>query len=206
MGPVIFEVVSEEPRTPIRATLRDETMQLGSGDVCLQFTDGYTEAFRDGTGELFGIERLAAVLRQHAPHGGEAVRQAAREAVRAWSGPGIPADDETLLVITCEHALVSATAPGPIESADETDLHVALAQLDHARRMNNGVILGARLEALKDLVAWARGLSEIAALPAERVEVIGTAVYEACANIVEHGCDQDGRPGLEVWRGPWGAS
>ena len=32
-----------------------------------------------------------------------------------------------------------------------------------------------------------------------RVEVIGTALYEACANIVEHGCDEDGRGGLQVW-------
>lgn len=183
----------------IRATLRDETIQLGSGDVCLQFTDGYTEAFRDGSGELFGIERLQAVLREHAAHGGEAVRQAAREAVRAWSGPGIPADDETLLVITCEHAPVGAAFSEPVETADETDLRTGLAKLDEARRTNNGITLNARLDALNRLAPWVRELPELASLPAERIEVIGAALYEACANIVEHGCDEDGRQGLEVW-------
>ena len=188
----------------IRATLRDETIQLKTGDVCLQFTDGYTESFRDGAGELFGLERLETVLRQHAPNGGEAVREAAREAIRAWSGDGVPADDETLLVITCERTLVGALAAA-FETAEETDLRDALAQLKQARDVKNGLVVNARLDALTSLLPWVHGLREISVLPAERIEVVGTAVYEACANIVEHGCGEDGRAGLEVWWLPAGA-
>ena len=183
----------------IRATLRDETLQLGPGDVCLQFPDGYPAAFRNGDGELFGIERLQDVLRRHAHEGGEAVRQAAREAVRRWSGDGVPADDETLLVITCEQAPANLVADGNTETADEADLRAALAQLDRARALGHGLALNARIGQLEAIGPWVRGLPAIADLAADRVEVIGAALYEACANIVEHGCDEDGRTGMQVW-------
>ena len=183
----------------IRATLRDETVQLGHGDICLQFTDGYTEAFREGDGEQFGIERLQDVLRAHAANGGEAVRQAAREAVRAWSGDGVPDDDETLLVITCEHEPASTVPATTVETTDETELRTALAQLERARELGYGIELNARLARLSALGPWMRELPEISSMPAERIDVIGTALYEACANIVEHGCDEDGRAGLQAW-------
>jgi anti-sigma regulatory factor (Ser/Thr protein kinase) len=183
----------------IRATLRDETVQLRPGDVCLQFTDGYTEAFQPGSGEQFGVERLQQVFEQHAQHGGEAVRRALGDAIRAWSGDGVPADDETMLVVTCEGGLDSPEAGDAAETRDEAEVRAAVEQLGRARQLGHGLELTARLDQLASIGPWARGLVELAALPAERLEVIVTALYEACANIVEHGCNEDGRPGIQVW-------
>jgi anti-sigma regulatory factor (Ser/Thr protein kinase) len=196
----------------IRATLRDETVQLAPGDVCLQFTDGYTEAFQDGSGEPFGLERVREVLELNAARGGEAVRRALRDAIRTWSGEGVPDDDETLLLLTYDAAPDGARAP---QSANDTDTRpandtdagtavdaearTAVEELERARRRGHGLELDARLERLDALGAWARGLPELEPLPRQRLEVVGAALYEVCANIVEHGCGEDGRPGLEVW-------
>jgi serine phosphatase RsbU (regulator of sigma subunit)/anti-sigma regulatory factor (Ser/Thr protein kinase) len=182
-----------------RATLRDETVQLEPGDVCLQFTDGYTEAFRAGTDEQFGLDRLKRTLLLHAPRGGEAVLTALREEIRAWSGDRPPSDDETLLIITCESGSAPLRSAEPAETRDEAEVHAAVERLGRARRLGCGVELHARLDRLAALDGWSRALPELAALPAERVDAIAAGLYEACANIVEHGCDEDGRPGLEVW-------
>ena len=84
----------------MRASLRDESLTLEPGDSCVMFTDGYTEAFREGGEELFGMERLLDIIGRAAPGGGEAVLSALRDAVRAWSGDGVPSDDETLVVLS----------------------------------------------------------------------------------------------------------
>jgi serine phosphatase RsbU (regulator of sigma subunit)/anti-sigma regulatory factor (Ser/Thr protein kinase) len=184
----------------IRATLRDETVQLAPGDVCLQFTDGYTEAFRDGDGgELFGMERLVETVRQHAAVGGEDLLSALQNAVRIWSGDGTPADDETLLVVTCDPKAAPFPIAGSAETVDEVELRRALERLDCAERSGQGLELTARLEHLTALDVWLRSLAEFASLPAERHEVTRAALYEACANIVEHGYGEDGQSGIAVW-------
>jgi anti-sigma regulatory factor (Ser/Thr protein kinase) len=182
-----------------RATLRDETVQLEPGDVCVQFTDGYTEAFRGGSDEQFGMERLQETLRRHAAGGGEAVLAALREAIRAWAGDQAPSDDETLLVVTCQPDAARLAGCEPVETPDEAELRTAIECLDRARQFGRGLELNARLDRLTALDGWMRGLPELQALPASRLDAIGAALYEACANIVEHGCGEDGRPGLHVW-------
>ncbi|MGH7726374.1 MAG: ATP-binding SpoIIE family protein phosphatase [Candidatus Eiseniibacteriota bacterium] len=186
----------------IRATLRDETVQLAPGDVFLQFTDGYSEAFENGHGEQFGLERIEESVRQHATSGGEAVLAALERGIRAWSGDATPADDETLLVVTCDPHAPAFVRSANAETADETELRLAIERLSQAERLGHGLELSARLDRLGVLDGWMRALPGIASLSADRLEVARLALYEACANIIEHGYDEDGRGRIEVWWNP----
>lgn len=182
----------------IRATLRDRTLHLGPGDVLVQYTDGYTEAFHHESGEQLGAERFERTVAERAAQGGEAVLQALRAQVREWSGDGVPSDDETLVVVTRSGAppalrLVAAAGAG------EDGTRAALALLEAAEAHGRSLKLTAKLEQLPRLDAWARALPELAALPSARFEAVRLALYEACANVVEHGCGDDGRDGPDVW-------
>lgn len=183
----------------IRATLRDETLQLGPGDVCVQFTDGFTEAFRGGRGEAFGMDRLREAVQRNAPQGGEAVLRSLWTSLRAWSGDAAPADDETLLVVTCDRAAPAFPCEGRVETTDEVGLRTALDRLAQAERFGSGVGIPARLDRLTVLDGWLHDLPDLAALSAERLELTRAALYEACANIVEHGCGEDAVARLDVW-------
>jgi serine phosphatase RsbU (regulator of sigma subunit)/anti-sigma regulatory factor (Ser/Thr protein kinase) len=182
----------------IRATLRDETLQLEPGDVCVQYTDGYTEAFRGGSGEQFGADRLARAVGDHASGGGAAVLDGLARAVRGWSGDGALDDDETLVVLTFE-SRAAAPSRAHVESDDEARLRGALDLLARAERHGGGLALEARLDRLPALDGWVRGRPGLASLAAGPLELIVTALYEVCSNIVEHGCGEDGRAGLEVF-------
>ncbi len=183
----------------IRATLRDETLELEPGDLCVQFTDGYTEAPRPGTGEQFGLDRLRAAVAAHAPAGGAAVLGALPAALREWSGEGPARDDETLLVVACDPAAAPFARGAAAESRDEAEAREALEGLAHAERAGHGLELPARLAALAAIEPWLGRLPGFAGVPADELERLRLVLYELCANIVEHGCDEDGRPGLAVW-------
>lgn len=75
-----------------------DTVTLESGDVLLLYTDGITEANRDG--ELFGEERLQGVLEASAEASPPAIVAAIREAVRDWTHDAVNDDDLTILVVT----------------------------------------------------------------------------------------------------------
>ena len=78
------------------AAYSDISVCLGSGDLLLMTTDGVTESRRGR--ELFGIERVEAVLREALPAAPPAVVAAAVvDAARAW-GSGTFRDDVCLLV------------------------------------------------------------------------------------------------------------
>jgi serine phosphatase RsbU (regulator of sigma subunit) len=47
------------------AMFRDRTFELARGDVLLLYTDGIVEAHDTATGEMFGVDRLIACLREH---------------------------------------------------------------------------------------------------------------------------------------------
>jgi serine phosphatase RsbU (regulator of sigma subunit)/anti-sigma regulatory factor (Ser/Thr protein kinase) len=183
----------------IRATLRDETIELDPGDVCVQYTDGYTEAFHVDSGEQFGVERLERTVGAHAAARGEAVLEALRAEVRAWSGHGVPDDDETLLVLACDPDAAPFARDGSAETADQAELRDALDRLANAERNGGGLELRARLDDLGTIDGWLQGLPALAALPGDELEVVRAALYEACANIVEHGYGEDGQAGLRLW-------
>jgi phosphoserine phosphatase RsbU/P len=72
-----------------KATYSASTMELQPGDRIVAYTDGITEAL-NGRGEMFGEERLHALLRE----GADVIA-----AVLAWRGGASDADDLTLVTI-----------------------------------------------------------------------------------------------------------
>ena len=76
-------------------------MPLESGDRCLLYTDGLTEA-PNAAGEEFGVERLLEFLRDNAALTPEKFCDVLLARVDTWCGrrPGQePADDLTLLLV-----------------------------------------------------------------------------------------------------------
>jgi serine phosphatase RsbU (regulator of sigma subunit) len=181
----------------IRRTLRDETIQLEPGDVLVQYTDGFTEAFAR-SGELFGIERLEQVVAQHGAMGDQAVIEALPRALEAWTGGAAPSDDETLLVVS--RALVPVGHPGAGD--DDDGVRRAVERLADAERNGHRLMLQADLESMATVLEWMKSVPVLQSLPHPDAELLGTSLYEACANIAEHGCGNDRRSGFELWWRP----
>lgn len=74
------------------------SLQLSPGDVLLLYTDGVTEAMNPER-ELFGDERLAAVLRAHHQRSPQEIINAVLDAVNSFAGGQSQADDITMVVI-----------------------------------------------------------------------------------------------------------
>ncbi|MFI5370753.1 MAG: SpoIIE family protein phosphatase [Candidatus Eisenbacteria bacterium] len=77
------------------AEYRDVCLPLAAGDLALLYTDGLTEARRGD--EMFGLDRVRAVLDTHAHRRARDVLGALLTAVRDWAEP--PLDDLTVLVL-----------------------------------------------------------------------------------------------------------
>jgi sigma-B regulation protein RsbU (phosphoserine phosphatase) len=71
---------------------------LRPGEVVVIGTDGIWEQ-RNASGQMFGKDRLRAVIREHARSPAEAIAEAVLDAVRAWRGEVAQSDDVTLAVI-----------------------------------------------------------------------------------------------------------
>ncbi|NVJ24860.1 MULTISPECIES: PP2C family protein-serine/threonine phosphatase [Myxococcus] len=71
--------------------------QLSPGDIIVWYTDGITEA-RDGTGRMYGTQRLAAAVQAHANLSAEALRDALLADARAYSAGQPQRDDITVVV------------------------------------------------------------------------------------------------------------
>jgi PAS domain S-box-containing protein len=76
--------------------LHDDAAELTPGDALVLYTDGITEARRDG--EMFGEDRLRSLLRDLAGRGAEEIARAVERAVAAHHG-GPLGDDLALLVL-----------------------------------------------------------------------------------------------------------
>ena len=77
----------------------EQNIQLDAGDLLALYTDGITES-QDGSGDLYGRDRLAALLRNERDRGSPAaeVCDTVLREVRRFRG-GAPDDDATVLVI-----------------------------------------------------------------------------------------------------------
>jgi sigma-B regulation protein RsbU (phosphoserine phosphatase) len=73
-------------------------LKLEPGDALLLYTDGVTEA-RGADGELFGPERLTSALKASADREPEAILDAVRGAVRAFTGGAKNDDDVTMVAV-----------------------------------------------------------------------------------------------------------
>ena len=182
----------------VRASLCDEVVQMRPGDVMLQFTDGYSEAFDAAHSEEFGVGRIEGALTRLASEGGEAVRNGLDDSVREWSGTGPPGDDQTLLVVTCAaDAPELVTGLPPATAAGGRD--EPLARLAAAERSGHALRLSASLDSMKAIREWLRRTPDLRDLSPDESELLGSALYEACANIAEHGFGEDGSQQFELW-------
>jgi len=75
----------------------ERTVELTSGDLLLLYTDGVTEA-QNAAGEFFGVERLAASLRQHKGLALESIVKSVLEDTRDFCGDH-PLDDDIAMVV-----------------------------------------------------------------------------------------------------------
>ncbi|MGB9612358.1 MAG: PP2C family protein-serine/threonine phosphatase, partial [Bryobacteraceae bacterium] len=76
----------------------ESRLKLKPGDLLVCYTDGVTEP-ENVYGEMFGEERLRALLREHAALEVEEIGQRIVEEVTRWTGSAELQDDLTLLLI-----------------------------------------------------------------------------------------------------------
>jgi serine phosphatase RsbU (regulator of sigma subunit) len=83
----------------VKEGLRYEAQRIdvGRGDVILFYTDGFTEAF-DENRQLFGEERLKAVLQRTAAEPAARILEAVQREVDAFVGSAPQSDDQTIVV------------------------------------------------------------------------------------------------------------
>ncbi len=74
----------------------EERVQLAAGDLVFFYTDGCVEAESE-SGEMFGPERLEALLRTSA--GAEDLLASVERSVKAFRGMAEPFDDATMMVV-----------------------------------------------------------------------------------------------------------
>jgi sigma-B regulation protein RsbU (phosphoserine phosphatase) len=75
-----------------------QRLQLGSGGLIVLCSDGVTDAEND-EGEPYGIDRLHAVVHEHAAEPAARIVDACAKSVDAWRGRRRPEDDLTLMAV-----------------------------------------------------------------------------------------------------------
>ena len=76
----------------------ETVLTVRPGDVLFFYTDGLVEAENDRE-EMFGFERLQAVLSSEQTHGIDAILQRVEGEAKAFRGPVEPLDDATMMVL-----------------------------------------------------------------------------------------------------------
>ena len=77
---------------------RAEQTQLGAGDLLFFYTDGCVEAESDA-GDMFGADRLEAVVSSVAATSPEQILQRVEASIKAFRGAREPFDDETMMAV-----------------------------------------------------------------------------------------------------------
>jgi sigma-B regulation protein RsbU (phosphoserine phosphatase) len=84
---------------------RQQTVQLEPGDLLLLYTDGITEAMAPLKGatrrDLFGLERLDALLLECKSGSTQQCLDRIRASVNCFADNALPTDDQTLIAIRC---------------------------------------------------------------------------------------------------------
>lgn len=199
----------------IRESLRDETIGFGPKDLVVQYTDGVNEAFAGQGEEQFGFERVEESVMRLAEQGCETVLEGLRTELDKWRGDANRHDDETILVVSRElvdgaripdrsedpsEAMALVPDPsggrGRVEEAPRQD---ALEHLREARERGSHLEIPASLVSLAALKPWLDDQDAFRELETSRYSVLATALYEACANVIEHGYGGNDRESLELW-------
>lgn len=94
--------------------LVEQTLTLGTGDVCLLYTDGMTEAM-DAQDDCFGEQRLSRIVEEHAHLPCEELRERLLREVAAFVGGAPQHDDMTMILIKVDD--LPAPAAGDVRSS-----------------------------------------------------------------------------------------
>jgi anti-sigma regulatory factor (Ser/Thr protein kinase) len=175
-------------------TLQDDSIELGPGDLLVQYTDGIPEAFDISGEHQFGLDRLGATTQRAAPGGCRFVLAAIRSEMERWVGDQPPLDDETLLIVEMNSG--AATEPTVSRNAPAEE---PFATLEAAKRNGEHIRFTADLDALAALRAWLAKRSELASLGQRDALVLESALYELCANVAEHGYGEDASSTFDLW-------
>ncbi len=146
--------------------------QILPGDTLLMFSDGIDEAHNPQR-EMFGFERLRAIVREHKD--GSTLIQRLLEELRAFTGPNWEQEDDvTFVLINCN---VDKPMPNPNDDSHE----ILLGEIQIPSQEGNEIL------AMNRVVDLIKNLP----FPEERVQQLQTAVAEATMNAMEHGNQYD---------------
>ena len=90
--------------------LEESTIQLGSGDLFLFYTDGISETMNPD-GECFGDVRLAELLEGNADASPAEIRERILREVQAFAGTAAQQDDMTMLLLGIQDVAQAAERP-----------------------------------------------------------------------------------------------
>lgn len=168
-------------------TLREDRVRLDPGDLAIQFTDGVNEAFDPSGEHEFGFDGLEKAVASGTVIPRDMVLRI-KTTVDKWSAGSARMDDETLLVIGAD------ASPG--RGGQDVDPRRAL---EEARRHGTRLALPADIEALARLEEWLTACPGLQSLAPRLGRMLHTAIYELCANVIEHGYGLDGARSLELF-------
>jgi serine phosphatase RsbU (regulator of sigma subunit)/anti-sigma regulatory factor (Ser/Thr protein kinase) len=183
----------------VRATLRDRSIVLEPGDLLLQYTDGVSEAFDPDEKEQFGFDRIADVLRGGAANGPHGVLERLHQAVEAWTAGVSPMDDETMLALYHDPRFAAAPRTAVVGEDPGTRGPAATDRYAEAAARGRGLRLAAHADILVALERWIAATPPLASLPRADAELLRTTLFEACANVAEHGYAGEQGRDIEVW-------
>jgi sigma-B regulation protein RsbU (phosphoserine phosphatase) len=92
--------------------LREETIQLQSGDLYLFFTDGISEAM-DAADDCFGETRLAGLVEEHGALPADQLRERVLREIKSFVGDAPQHDDMTMILLKIESVTAVAAAARP---------------------------------------------------------------------------------------------
>ena len=138
------------------------SVPLHPGDLLLFYSDGLTET-RNGSGELYGVERLAECVREHGRLEPEALIDEIRKAAVAFSNSETFGDDLTCVAVRIEEREI------PL-AHHELEISSDLRELARARAF------------VREVCQSVPG----AAIDEERVSQLELAITEAASNIMRH--------------------
>lgn len=183
----------------IRGTLEDSVIHLAPGDVLVQFTDGISETVAPVDQEQFGFERMERVVLDAARSGAREVLDRLHDTVGSWRGDGLPTDDETVLVVSRESAAEPERPAAARAGGSAPDAAATLRRFALAEERGTCLRLEADFGALNRVDAWLEQSGILGGLPHTAAEMLNLALYEACANVVEHSYDEDATQTFELW-------
>jgi serine phosphatase RsbU (regulator of sigma subunit) len=84
--------------TTFETILEEESVELASGDLFLFYTDGVSEAMNDRS-ELFGEDRIRAIMEENAELPTEELREKMIDEVFSFAGGAVQHDDMTMVLV-----------------------------------------------------------------------------------------------------------